>query len=177
MRTQTAIARLAEWDRQGRYVFLKRDLAKVFDETANNLSQTVKRLTAKGVLVHAARRVYVFAYSHRVGATTVEEVALALRRGEHVAESLESALSQWGLISQVPVDRLTLVTTGPSGEVVTPYGVIEFTHTKRPAAELRDSLVDRPDHPIPIVTAEFALRQLRRVGRNLDLVSEGGSHA
>jgi predicted transcriptional regulator of viral defense system len=168
---------LVAWDRRGKYVYLKRDLAKVLEETGNTLNQTIKRLAAKGVLERGAQGVYVFAHSSRIGATTLEDVALALRRGEYVFESLESALSQWGAISQIPVDRLTLMTTGAKGTFVTPYGVIEFTHTSAPAAEIRASTLERPDHPIPIATNDYATKNMRRAHRNLDLVHEGGTHA
>ncbi|MDR1079169.1 MAG: DUF6088 family protein, partial [Propionibacteriaceae bacterium] len=177
VKTQEAVALLAQWDRRGKYVHLKRDLAKVFAESGNNLSQTVKRLTAKGVLIRAARGVYVFAYSPRIGAATIEDVALALRRSEHSFESLESALSQWGLISQVPVDRITLMTTGGAGTFRTPYGTIEFVHTQADPSEIRANTVERPGHALPIATEAYAVANLRRTRRNLGLIDEGGSHA
>ena len=176
MRAVDAVSELAGWDRRGRYVYLKRDLAKIFNESGNNLDQSVKRLVARGVLTRAAQSVYLFAYSSRIGATTIEEVAATLRRGEHVFVALESALSQWGLISQIPIDRLTLVTTGGKGVFRTPYGVIEFNHTNRGRAEIRANIIDRPGHPLPIANAEYALAGLRRARRNLDLIAEGGAH-
>ena len=54
-----------------------------------------------------------------------------MRRGEYSYISLETMLSEYGAISQVPIDRLTVMTTGRKGEYETPFGVIEFTHTKR----------------------------------------------
>jgi predicted transcriptional regulator of viral defense system len=155
---------------------LKRDLAKIFGEGGNTLGETLKRLVAGKVLTRAANGVYVYALSPNLGAGTLAEIALALRRGWQVYESLESALSQWGVISQVPVDRLTLMTTGAKGTFATPYGVIEFTHTERPTSEIAANTRRRPDNPIPIATKAYALANLRRVGRNLDLVAEAGNH-
>jgi predicted transcriptional regulator of viral defense system len=168
---------LVEWDRRGKYVYRKRDLAKVFHESGNNLDQTVKRLALKGVLIRAAQGVYIFAYSSRIGGTTIEDVAMALRRGDHIFESLESALSQWGAISQIPVGRITLMTTGGKGTFHTPYGVVEFTHTRAAPAEIRANTLERPGHPLPIATEAYALDNLRRTRRNLDMVVEEGSHA
>ncbi|MDR0782461.1 MAG: hypothetical protein LBE83_01710 [Propionibacteriaceae bacterium] len=85
----------------------------------------------------------------------------------------ESALSQWGRISQVPIDRLTLATTGRKGVFRTRFGVIEFTHTEAGAAEISANTVERPDHAIPIATESYALSGLRRVHRNIDLVDQG----
>ncbi|MDR0593976.1 MAG: DUF6088 family protein [Bifidobacteriaceae bacterium] len=176
MEATGAILRLADWDRRGRYVYLKRDLRKILGETGDTLSQTLKRLTRKGVLIRAAHGAYVYALSPRVGATTVQDVALALRRGEYVFESLESALAQWGVISQAPLDRVTLMTTGAGGAFRTPYGVIEFVHTKLSPEQIRRGVLDRPDQPAPIATEAFALRNLRRTGRSAELVAEGGAH-
>lgn len=171
MRANLARTLLAEWDRKGRYVYTKADLAKLFDESSENtFNETLKRLVANGTLTRAARGVYVYADSRHLGAITIEEVALALRRGEYVFESLESALSQWGDISQIPIDRLTLMTTGRSGEYRTPFGVIEFTHTELAPATILDNTVQRPGHPLPLATRPFARANLKRVRRNLDLL-------
>ena len=103
----------------------------------------------------------------RVG--LLERVACAVRRGEYSYISLECALSEWGVISQIPQSYLTVVTTGRKGVFSTPYGVIEFTHTQRSAAKILKNTVQR-ERPLRIATAPAALRDLRRVGRNLHLV-------
>ncbi|WP_422139500.1 hypothetical protein [Endozoicomonas sp. ALC020] len=69
----------------------------------------------------------------------VQSIAIALRRGDYNYISLESALSEYGAISQIPVDRLTIMTTGRKGEYKTPFGVLEFTHTRRSVADILDS--------------------------------------
>jgi hypothetical protein len=105
---------------------------------------------------------------HR-GKDTLELIARTLRRGAYNYVSLESALSEWGAISQIPVGRLTVMTTGRKGEYKTPYGVIEFTHTKRPLTEVLASGVER-GRPLRIASKQAALRDLKRVGRNTHLL-------
>ncbi|MEG0418713.1 MAG: hypothetical protein RSB04_12660 [Gordonibacter sp.] len=167
---------LSHWDRKGRYVYTKADLAKLINDPSDNtLSETLRRLVANGTLVRAARGVYVYANSRHLGSSTIEDVALALRRGEYVFESLESALSLWGDISQIPLDRITLMTTGRKGEYRTPFGVIEFTHTQSSPATILDNTVQRPDHPIPLATKEFARANLKQVRRNLSLLAQEGA--
>lgn len=164
---------LRNWSEKGRYVFMRADLAKLLGEQSQDtLSATLKRLVKAGVLVRAAHNVYVYAHSGLVGATTLEDIALVLRKGEYVYESYESALSQWGLISQVPIDRITCATTGRSGEYRTPYGVIEFTHTQQNPLEIVNNIVRRPGHALPIANEKLALVNLRRSGRNIDMVRE-----
>ncbi len=117
-----------------------------------------------------------FSLSLHKGADTLEEVAKTLRRGEYNYVSLESALSEYGIISQIPVGRITVVTTGRKGEYRTPYGIIEFTHTKRPLSEVLESMIDR-QRPLRVATKEAALRDLRRVGRNTHLIDSEEANA
>jgi len=161
---------LSAWDKRGRYVFKKCDLEIILGEGGKTLDQTLSRLVKAGLLVRAAHGVYLYSHSAHIGPATIEDIARNLRRGEITYESLESALSQYGVISQIPLGRITLMTTGRSGEYRTPYGVIEFTHTKAPAEQIMHNIVERPGHSLPIAKKEYAYKNLRSVGRNLDLV-------
>lgn len=60
--------------------------------------------------------------------------------------------------------------------VRTPFGVIEFTHTKRRLEALLDSMVD-VGRPLRLATRAAAWRDLKRVGRNTHLVEWGPDHA
>src|SRR5690606_10369240 len=93
------------------------------------------------------------------------------RYGEYNYISLESMLSEYGAISQIPVDRLTVMTTGRKGVYKTLYGVIEFTHTKRSVEDILQSTRVIADKPLRIATPETAWRDLKRVGRNKTLVN------
>ena len=177
MKLKDALDILQGWDARGRYVFRKRDLSIVLDESGRTLDQTLVRLVKAGVLERPAHGVYLFARSRNIGPATVEHIARNLRRGELTYESLESALSRHGVISQIPVDRLTLMTTGRSGEYRTPYGVIEFTHTKQPVESILPGLVEREGHALPLAAKQLAYENLRSTRRNLDLVDEGELHA
>ncbi|MCF9158081.1 hypothetical protein J7919_23515, partial [Vibrio parahaemolyticus] len=67
--------------------------------------------------------------------------------------------------SQVMTDRITIMTTGRKGEFRTPYGVIEFTHTKRDDIDIINNTITSA-RPLRIAT----LRDLKRVGRNTHLI-------
>lgn len=177
MRQHTAINRLTEYDEQGRYVYTVRDLAKIFPEDSKRTFQTgLGRLTKQGVLQRVAHGVYVFALSrHRKQGNTLEYIARMLRRGEYNYISLESALSEYGVISQVPLGRITVMTTGRSGEYSTPYGAIEFTHTKRQPADIVPHLC-QTGRPLRMASKAAAWRDLKRVGRNRQLVDEAMLH-
>lgn len=170
MKQSLALHTLAHWDKQGRSVYRKRDFEIIFNEQGKTLDQTLARLVKSGILERPAHGIYVFAASSSNAANILELIARNLRRGEFTYESLESALSQWGVISQIPLDRITFMTTGRSGEYKTPYGVIEFTHTKTPLTTIARNIVYRDDHALPIASKGFAYTNLKSVGRNLDLV-------
>ena len=81
--------------------------------------------------------------------------------------SLESRLSEAGVISQVTI-ALTCMTTGAPGRFDTPWGAIEFTHTERPIIVGTDAHLR--DDGVLYATVERAARDLRRTGRNIDLI-------
>lgn len=172
MEQATAVKRLSDWDRKGRYVYTLVDLAKLFHEDSPRaLKDGLRRLVKERLLARPARGVYLYPLAHSRDSHTIEHIARALRRGEYNYVSLESALSEYGAISQVPLDRLTVMTTGRKGLYKTPYGTIEFVHTKRPLVEIRQSMKD-VGRPLRLATPQAAWRDLKRVGRNTHLVDE-----
>ncbi|MEX2495033.1 MAG: type IV toxin-antitoxin system AbiEi family antitoxin domain-containing protein [Woeseia sp.] len=164
---------LRDWDRQGRYVFTRKALAKLFPEDKpKTFSEGLNRLVKAGLLTRACRGVYVNPYAHSFDSRVIERIAEALRPGEFNYVSLESALSEYGEISQIPIDRLTVMTTGRKGVYKTPYGTIEFTHTARPAADILSHVRQMEGRPLRIAGKNAAWRDLKRVGRNVDMVNE-----
>lgn len=172
MKLSDAIHTLNSWAARGRVVFARRDLSKIFSEQGSTLSATIRRLVANEHLIKAARDVYVSQAGVTFSPYLLEEIAVNLRRGEYNYISLESALSEWGSISQIPLDRITVMTTGRRGEYQTPFGVVEFTHTKLNPSIILDNTVQQPKRPLRIASESFAAKQLRRVGRNTDLLTE-----
>ncbi len=170
MRTAEAVKTLAEWDRYGWNVFTLSDMRKLFPhQSEKTLSESLRRLVRQGLLERVANGVFINPLSNRNRIGMFERIACAIRRGEYNYISLECALSEWGVISQTPQAYLTVVTTGRKGVFNTPYGVIEFTHTQQSALTILKNTIHR-EHPLRFATATTALRDLRRVGRNLHLV-------
>jgi hypothetical protein len=106
--------------------------------------------------VRAVHGVYIYNYSKHKGARTLEDIAQALRRSSYNYISYESALSAYGAVSQVPMGWLTVATTGREGVFATPWGTIEFTHTKRNPMEIISETVEWPGHTLPIAKAHYA---------------------
>ena len=172
MKSVDAIRTLCALDREGRAVFSVAELRTIFPErSGHTFTEGLRRLVANGILKRAAHGVYVNSLSQGPRARRNEEVAIRLRSGEYSYVSLESALSEFGVISQIPVGRTTIMTTGRSGEIHSIYGTLDFTHTARPVHDILASTLVIEGRPLRFARVETALRDLRRVGRNLDLVN------
>ena len=163
---------LKDWDKkEGRYVFRKHELVKLFpDDNAKAFSEAISRHVRDGLIIRACYGVYVNSDAVSFDRFTIEHIAIALRAGHYNYISLESILSEYGAISQIPIDRLTIMTTGRSGAYQTPYGVIEFTHTQRSIEDILTNTSKIKERPLRVATKRTAWRDLKRVGRNIHLV-------
>lgn len=176
MNQKSAIAALTHWDQQGRFVFTLNDLSKLFpDDKPKTLKEGVNRLVKNGLLTRASKGIYLYALSNHKGSDTIEHIAKALRRGEYNYVSLESALSEYGVISQISIDHLTVMTTGRKGVFKTPYGTIEFIHTKRTISDILESILD-VGRPLRFAKASTAWRDLKRAGRSSHLINQEVLH-
>jgi hypothetical protein len=133
----------------------------------NYIKLMMKRLAEQGVLMRAARGVYVNPLARSLPADVRRGLLRFLRRREISYVSLESKLSEAGAISQIAT-ALTCMTTGSPGAFETPWGIIEFTHTDRDI-DLEKDVYPRDDSTLEATVARAA-RDLRRVGRNVDLI-------
>lgn len=173
MKRSVAFEEFAALDKQGIFVFTLNDLAKIFpNESGKTLLKSVDRLVVAKILERATKGIYVFNYSRNKNKYLIETIAGVLRRGHLTYISLESALAEYGAISQIPMGVTTFMTTGAPGRFETCYGaIIEFSKTKRSEMTLlRETHVYR-DSPMRIATLSRAFGDLKRVGRNVHMVA------
>lgn len=166
MRVADALKRV---DADGVWAFTPNTFSALLGGVEPNYRKLMlKRLCDREVLVRAAKGVYV----NPVARSQPTDVRLGLvpylRPGEVSYVSLEFRLSEVGAISQI-ASALTLMTTGSSHRFDTPWGVIDFTHSDR-SEPLADGVEFVEGGSVPIAMVERAYRDLKRVGRNLDLV-------
>ncbi len=159
---------LSEADRNSVWAFTPPSFGTLVGKVEPNyLKLMMKRLTDQGVLLRAARGVYVNPLARSLPADVRRGLLRFLRSREISYVSLESKLSEAGAISQITA-ALTCMTTGSPGTFETPWGIVEFTHTDRDINLEKD--VYRRDDGTLEATVATAVRDLRRVGRNLDLI-------
>lgn len=172
MKQVEAIHTLRRWSLRDRVIFTHTDLRKIFARDKEPAFRAgLAALVRAGFLRRLTRGIYFYALTDKPVPHPLEQIAVALRRSCYNYLSLESALSEYGVISQVPLAGITVMTTGRAGLFDTPFGRIEFTHTQRTVANILDHTRD-VGRPLPLASVKAALRDLRRVGRNTHLVAE-----
>lgn len=173
MNSKDLISKLREMDLKGFYVFTRTDLEKLFaHEGAETIESALSRHVRSGYLIRACKGIYVNPNSPRVGSQTLQDIAQALRPGELNYLSLESVLSEASVISQMLMDRITVMTTGAKGEYKTPWGVVEFTHTKRNKVDLLQRTRFEKGMSMRRALVTTAYKDLLRVGRNLHMIDD-----
>lgn len=170
MRETEVARRLREADREGVWAFTSETLdALMGGVNRKYFNLALHRLTEAGVLERASRGIYVNPAARSRPDDPRRWIVPYLRPREFSYVSLETVLSEAGIISQAST-VLTCMTTGRSGRFETPWGVVEFQRTKREISP--EEGVDFVEgEPIPVAGVERAWIDLQQVGRNLDLVS------
>lgn len=141
-------------------------------ESDATLRSSIRRLIKAGNIIQIAQGLYARPTALARPRDALGSLINHLRPDGVTYLSLESRLSELGVISQVPTVA-TFMTTGRSGRFETGLGAIEFVHTSQPAHALMDHLVFNEDFGYYQGSASLAYRDLRRVRRNLDLVDLG----
>ncbi len=161
---------LAKADDQGVWAFTPGTLSALLGGVERSYhALALKRVTDRGVLVRAARGVYVNPRARSLPNDPRPALVPFLRPGEFSYLSLEACLSQAGIISQ-GATALTCMTTGASGRFNMPWGIVEFVHTDRPVTAENGVEFNGPE--LPRASIERAWRDLKRVGRNIGLVDD-----
>lgn len=171
MRTLELQEAMRRFDARGQWLFTRAQIRILFPhETEHAQREALARFVKNGVLVRVAHQLYANPNAKSLTAFPLETIVRYLRPLDLNYISLETALSERSVISQMTMNYLTVMTTGSSHKYETPYGVIEFTHTSRPVAELKEQIRYDAQRGIHVATVERAYSDLKRVGRNVGMV-------
>lgn len=152
-------------------LFTTNDLALLINsEVDSNFPKFLHKAVKAGVLEKVCTNVFINPLVPPEGKGVLVKIANIIHWNKFVYISMESQLSYLGIISQVIMDRLTVMTTGRSGVIKTKYGTIEFTHTSRTIESIKDEIYFDPDIGAFRATKEKALKDLKRVGRNINMI-------
>jgi predicted transcriptional regulator of viral defense system len=153
-------------------VFAPSDLAAAVPE-CRGLHVLLSRATRAGLLQRICRGIYYYPVRDYPSGHLLYHAAARLRAGEFNYLSLETVLSEAGVISQVPVNWISLMTSGRSHVVhCGDYGHIEFVHTAQRPEEIGDELTYDKERRLWRASVRQALRDMKATRRSMELVDE-----
>ena len=153
-------------------LFTTKDIALLINEEPDgNFTKLLHKAVKANVLEKVCKNLFINPLSPPEAKGLLPRIANILHWDKFIYVSLESQLSHLGIISQVVMNHLTLMTTGRSSLIKTKYGVIEFTHTSRNISSIKDEIYFDPDIGLFRATEDKAIKDLKRVGRNLEMLN------
>lgn len=155
------------------YLFTLADLRAPFYELSDNaFKMMISRAVKNDVLVRVCRGVYLANNVKYSTGKLLYHAVNKIRPNDFNYISLESQLSACGYISQIPINWITLMSTGRSRIVKAGrFGNIEFIHTKKSQTDLMNKVYFDSDIGLWRANEALALSDLKRTGRNHDLVN------
>ena len=98
-------------------------------------------------------------------------IAALIRANQFNYISLETALSDEGVISQIPINWISIESSGRSNVISCgEFGTIEFVHTEKKPSDLVDQLTYDGDCGLWRASVSLALKDMKRAKRNCDLI-------
>lgn len=167
---------LAELAGIDHYLFTPADLHALLPAHSDPAFRTLLgRAVANGDLIRVCRGIYLYPRANYQRGLVLFHAAARLRADGFNYLSLETALSDAGLISQIPMNWITLMSSGRSSTVQCgDWGTIEFVHTAQQPAELAGELEYDSRCHLWRASVQQALRDMRATRRNMELIDGQG---
>jgi len=155
-----------------RYLFTPADFYQIFPDLGMEaLYMLLSRAGKAGLLRRVCKGVYLYPKAGYPRGYELYHTAALLRADTFCYLSLESVLSEAGVISQMPLAWITVVSGGRRGVInCGPWGHIEFVHAARFPDGFEKELRYDPRCRLWRASVLLALRDMRRARRPLDLI-------
>ena len=146
-------------------------------QPASAFKTLLSRAVQPGGLVRVCRGLYLYEPAARADGLLLFHVAARLRADEFNYISLETALSEAGVISQIPVNWISVMSSGRSNVISCGrFGTIEFVHTGQRPEKLTGQLHYDGRCKLWRASVPQALRDMRATHRSLDLIDWSVAH-
>lgn len=154
-------------------LFAPSDLQAALKEY-DHLPVLLTRAVRAGLLKRVCRGIYLYPKAGYPMGDLLFHTAARLRADEFNYISLETALSDAGLISQIPINWITIMSSGRSHVVdCGEFGHIEFIHTEQRPEEIAGELVYDATRHLWRASEKQALRDMKATRRSMELVTIG----
>jgi hypothetical protein len=159
-------------------VFTPDDLRAILPEHSQAAFKTLlSRAVRDGHLARLCRGLYLYEKANPNRGLILPYAAAKLRPFGLNYLSLETVLSDAGVISQMPIDRIMVMSSGRSCVMdCGPWGSIEFVKTRQQAEALVGQLTFDPTTQLWRASVAQALRDMRATHRNTDLIDWKAAH-
>jgi predicted transcriptional regulator of viral defense system len=163
---------LAKNAKIGHCLFTIKGLAGLYPDLSNAALKTLlSRAVKSGYLEKICRGVYLYSQNYVNDGRILFHTAALLRADDFNYISLETALSDAGVISQVPINHISIMSSGRSSTInCGKYGTIEFIHTMQKPEHISRQLFYDQACKLWRANIELALRDMKATRRNLDLL-------
>ena len=155
------------------YLFSPQDLRALFPRMSDNSFKTLLSRTAKlGYLKRVGRGLYAYTKAMRSDGLLLFHAAAYLRSHEFNYLSLETVLSSVGVISQIPVNWISVMSSGRSNTISCgEFGTIEFIHTAQKPSQVMEELTYDPNYGMWCASVRLSLRDMKKTHRKMDLIN------
>lgn len=172
MKSKELVAQLKSLADNDRWLISRSQLRIMFpDDSEESLKKSLKRHVGSGYLERVAYGLYRNKLAE-VSAHPLEDMVPFLRPTEFNYVTAETVLSEAGAISQIPQNYLAVMTTGTAGRHNTPFGLIEFSHTRKSQEKLSPDVFWDADRGIHVAKVRRAYSDLLYMRRNIDMVDK-----
>lgn len=156
------------------YLFSEKDILPIFpDFTIENLRVLLSRAAKKGVLERVCKGIYLYPKVNYDTSLVLFNVAAKLRAQFFNYVSFETALSQAGIISQMPLAWISIMTRGRRGIInCGRFGSIEFIHTEKQKEKILPELYLDKNTKMWWASPRLAIQDMKDAKRSLDLINK-----
>jgi predicted transcriptional regulator of viral defense system len=154
------------------YLFALDDLRCVLPGASPSAFKALlSRAQKSGLLQRVCKGIYLYPRVPYPAGLVLFHAAARLRADTFNYLSLETVLSDAGIVSQIPLNWITLMSSGRSHIVnCGAFGHLEFVHTKRRPVDVAGQLTYDPQCRLWRASPALALRDMKITRRNVDLV-------
>jgi len=166
------LARLADREH---YLFSLRDLHALLPDSSYDAFKTlISRVSRTRSLRRLCRNLYIYEKVEYPRDMVLFHAAARLRAECFNYLSLETVLSDAGLISQIPFSWITVMSSGRSGKIeCESFGTIEFIHTGKDPSRLSPELIWDKQCRLWRASVSLARADMCSAKRSMDLVTQG----
>jgi predicted transcriptional regulator of viral defense system len=166
------VANLNKMANAQRYLFSFSDLRSLLPLLSEASFKTLlSRAVREGHIERVCRGLYIYPPANPHDGLILFHAAARLRADEFNYISLETVLSDVGAISQVPINRIFIMSSGRSNTIdCGNWGIIEFIHINRKPSDLQNDLFYDSRCGLWRANVVLALKDMRATRRSLDLI-------